>query len=644
MVSSSSRRTVVIDSLKRFLKQYVFDGVDINWEYPVAEDRAGNQADYETYVMFLKVLRAELGTEYGVTATLPVSYSYLQHLDVKNLAQHLDWINMQRKCDSEAIVAESVVQAHSNLTEIDRGLDLLWRTGIDPQKVVLGLGFYGSAFTLESPKCSKPGCGSAGSAKEGECTVQPGILSNSEIQDIIADNGITPILVKEDAVKYLTWDFNQWASYDDEETLKMKREYANSLCLGGTMVWALDLDKPNKQTSANNLLGSELSLNSKWNTLSSKRAITRSNPLALGLFWTACQPPSGGLGERMCPEGYRPIAMGHGKVFDADLNHLTGEGCHGGGVNGYQRALCAAANVQYGSLQWGPGSRSKACNSKCPRGWVTLTKNSHISGQKSGCKSRKYAPLCAYDMLKQETFGTCYSTFDSHILSGGYSQQIDLEEQFGFNLVGGPRPPLRRRSKQGARRSILGSSDCGGSLPIGDLSINVPARFRLETPGELFTYRAMEPTRSAIRKTNEPSTTQDRSTTTRHTTVTHYNTVYKTCDGARYPQPCFHYRPVIEGDRKYALNTCPNLDIKNNLRPLVALWNMQHTNSEWRDYIAQSYTAPGGIRRPLRQPGRDGCEKDEWPPQQFQQGVSDGYIRYLPGHQNGGVANHGESG
>ncbi|KAI7081911.1 hypothetical protein KC356_g8770 [Hortaea werneckii] len=329
MVSSSPRRTVLIDSLKRFLKQYVFDGVDINWEHPVAEDDAGNQADYETYVMFLKELRAELGTEYGVTATLPVSYSYLQHFDVKNLAQHLDWINMQRKRNSEATVAENVVQAHSNLTEIDRGLDLLWRTGIDPQKVVLGLGFYGSAFTLEDPDCSKPGCGFSGSAREGECTAQPGILSNSEIQDIITDNRIKPILVKEDAVKYLTWDFNQWVSYDDEETFRMKREYANSLCLGGIMVWALDLDKPIEQTSVNSLLGSEMSLNSKWNTLSSRRAITRSNALTLDLFWTACQPPSGAADGRMCPEGYRPIAMGHGKVFDADLNHLTGEGCHG---------------------------------------------------------------------------------------------------------------------------------------------------------------------------------------------------------------------------------------------------------------------------------------------------------------------------
>ena len=190
--------------------------------------------------------------------------------------------------------------------------DLLWRSSTDLQKVVLGLGFYGRAFTLESPGCSKPGCGFSGSAKEGACTEQPGILSNSEIQNIITENGRTPILVKEDAVKYLPWDYNQWVSYGDDETFRMKRKYANSLCLGGTMVWALDLDNPVEQTSVDDLLSSEMSLNSKWNTLSSRRAITRSNALTLSLFWTACQPPSGTADGKMCPEGYRPIAMGHG--------------------------------------------------------------------------------------------------------------------------------------------------------------------------------------------------------------------------------------------------------------------------------------------------------------------------------------------
>lgn len=36
------------------------------------------------------------------------------------------------------------------------------------------------------------------------------------------------------------WDSDQWVSYDDAETLVQKREFANSRCLGGLMVWALD--------------------------------------------------------------------------------------------------------------------------------------------------------------------------------------------------------------------------------------------------------------------------------------------------------------------------------------------------------------------------------------------------------------------
>jgi hypothetical protein len=30
----------------------------------------------------------------------------------------------------------------------------------------------------------------------------------------------------------IQWDNDQWVSYDDEETFKQKREFANSRCLG----------------------------------------------------------------------------------------------------------------------------------------------------------------------------------------------------------------------------------------------------------------------------------------------------------------------------------------------------------------------------------------------------------------------------
>lgn len=33
--------------------------------------------------------------------------------------------------------------AHTNLTEIQLGLELLWRNNINPARVVMGLGFYG---------------------------------------------------------------------------------------------------------------------------------------------------------------------------------------------------------------------------------------------------------------------------------------------------------------------------------------------------------------------------------------------------------------------------------------------------------------------------------------------------------------------
>ena len=78
------------------------------------------------------------------------------------------------------------MQAHTNLTEIDQSLNLLWRNDINSKKVVLGLGFYGRAFTLKDPDCNKPGCPFSGGAKKGKCTGESGILSNLEIQDVIA--------------------------------------------------------------------------------------------------------------------------------------------------------------------------------------------------------------------------------------------------------------------------------------------------------------------------------------------------------------------------------------------------------------------------------------------------------------------------
>lgn len=122
--------------------------------------------------------------------------------------------------------------AHTNLTEIQMGMELLWRNNINPGRVVMGLGFYGRSFTMKDPNCMHPGCEFKDAAKGGNCTGTPGILSAAEIVDII-DGGAKVTLDKEAAVEIVTWDDDQWVSWDDAKTLKMKLDYANLHCLGG---------------------------------------------------------------------------------------------------------------------------------------------------------------------------------------------------------------------------------------------------------------------------------------------------------------------------------------------------------------------------------------------------------------------------
>jgi chitinase len=132
-------------------------------------------------------------------------------------------------------------RAHTNLTEIEEALKLLWRNNINPERVNLGLGFYGRSFTMKDSSCMAAGCEFTEGGNGGECTGTAGVLSAHEITQIIED-GAKVTLDEEAAVEIVTWDTNQWVSWDSVKTLKMKMDYANKRCLGGVMVWAIDLD------------------------------------------------------------------------------------------------------------------------------------------------------------------------------------------------------------------------------------------------------------------------------------------------------------------------------------------------------------------------------------------------------------------
>jgi chitinase len=102
-------------------------------------------------------------------------------------------------------------------------LDLLWRAGVDSNKVVMGQGWYGRSFTLVDPSCNTPNSicefpSTNGGGNPGPCSKASGILDYQEIADIIKTNSLTPVHDQTAGVKWITWDTNQWVSYDDADT------------------------------------------------------------------------------------------------------------------------------------------------------------------------------------------------------------------------------------------------------------------------------------------------------------------------------------------------------------------------------------------------------------------------------------------
>ncbi|KAF4552683.1 putative glycosyl hydrolases family 18 protein 1 [Elsinoe fawcettii] len=385
LAASEDAQNAFFGSLISFMETYGFDGVDIDWEYPVAEERSGKPDDYKNYVTFLQNLRKAFGAsghKYGLTITIPSSYWYLRHFDIVNIAKTIDWFNLMSydlhgTWDSTVKSIGSVVNAHTNLTEIEQSLELLWRNDIDPGQVVLGLGFYGRSFTLKDPSCTAPGCPFSGGGTPGECTANSGTLSYDEISDVIAA-GATVTLDKDAAIKQVTWGSDQWVSYDDTETLAMKIDYANKHCLGGTMVWAVSLDTRGGAAGA-------LSDTTKRQQMSQQPILITDN--SRSCFITECQD------RPICPfaSGFGAVQQINGDRQDVIIGH----GC----AKGQSRTYCCPTN-DMPTCAWKGNAPSCGIKGKCASGEVEVTYDT------GGC-STGHKVLCCGETKGNEARSKC---------------------------------------------------------------------------------------------------------------------------------------------------------------------------------------------------------------------------------------------
>lgn len=237
MAASSTTRSTFIASLKSFLTKYKFSGVDLDWEYPSTSDTAN-------LASLVSEMRTALGSDVGISVAFPLDPASLKGYDVAGMADDVDFYNvMAYDMGGHYSADDPKTTAQTDIRTIQTGAALLWASGVDPAKLNLGLAYYGRGYTLQdASSCSGIDCPASGSSSAGSCSAEPGFLTNAETQSQLSQ-GATSTKDADAMVKMLSWGAGDWLAYDDEETYGEKLSWADSVCMGGKMVWSIDFDQ-----------------------------------------------------------------------------------------------------------------------------------------------------------------------------------------------------------------------------------------------------------------------------------------------------------------------------------------------------------------------------------------------------------------
>lgn len=172
------------------------------------------------------------------------------------------------------------------------------------------------------------------------------------------------------------WDTNQWVSYDNEATFKLKVDYANSRCLGGFLVWASSLD--DSSGSAASTFGGVTGLSIKSLAVGSTEVSSLSS-----CVWGECNAD--------CPASTSPATYGSG---------TTNAGIFLGCDTGSRKYCCPTDDVP--TCTW--RGTAPFCNGKCHDGEVEVA--SDLSGTGDECWTG-HKVLCCTSTDSDAAAGDC---------------------------------------------------------------------------------------------------------------------------------------------------------------------------------------------------------------------------------------------
>ncbi|MFE0678941.1 glycoside hydrolase family 18 protein [Streptomyces sp. NPDC058867] len=221
----------------------VFDGIDIDWEYPNACGLSCDTSGRAAFKNLMQALRAKFGGSNLVTAAITADATAggkIDAADYAGAAQYVNWYNPMTYDYFGAWDATGPTAPHSPLNSYSgipkanmhsaATIAKLKGLGIPASKLLLGIGFYGRGWT-----------GVTQAAPGGTATGPAAGTYEQGIEDYKVLKTKCPATGTVGGTAYAKCGSNWW-SYDTPATIATKMTYKNQQGLAGTFFWELSGD------------------------------------------------------------------------------------------------------------------------------------------------------------------------------------------------------------------------------------------------------------------------------------------------------------------------------------------------------------------------------------------------------------------
>lgn len=263
------KRSRFASQCAHLLRNFKFDGIDIDWEYPGYAEHKGGPADKENFTLLMKEIRdsidaygAKINYNFLLTGAFGASKSQMDNIEWEKISRFMDYINLMTYDFNGTWSPET--NHNSPLYEPAKGwggshekaFKLLTEVYHVPAEMInMGIAFYGRTFVSES----KPGLHTPHSGKVDAVTfaVDEGMPQYFNI--VYQMNKFEKHWDSTAQVPYLIGkDINTFVTYDDVESIRLKAQYVVDKNAAGVIIWDVTGDYMEKKAGTGRLSGTPL--------------------------------------------------------------------------------------------------------------------------------------------------------------------------------------------------------------------------------------------------------------------------------------------------------------------------------------------------------------------------------------------------